>query len=318
MKVLEAIGQLDGAPLGPCYLLAGPSDYWAEKWLQRFTARANEIYQEEVEMVHLGRSGSVSWNELVSAWQTPNLWGQAQLFDVQNLSADPSAGGQATAFFQASRRHLVVRESKPGIVGRVFDQAIRVDVEPPPTPQWRRWIARSASVRQINLTSEGAELLARLIPQDGHHLEHELEKMELLQIPRWTGRAIEEWVLPQLGEESVWTITDALLAKDVTALYRGLVSALEQGKAPVMVLVLMGRQLISLRRAKRVRSLAEFQAREKTPAFVARKVFHEAKRWTEPELDRALSLVVKLDDWFKDSRGEPEVWLTQLTLLLAG
>lgn len=318
MKILEAIAQLDGAPLAPCYLLAGPSDYWAEKWLERFMARAYELYQEQVEMLHLGRSGSLPWNELVSAWQTPNLWGQAQLFHVQNLSAGPPPGGQATAFFQASRRHLILREVKPGIASRVFDQAIRVEAEPPPTHHWRRWISHLASLRKINLTPEGAELLARLIPQDGHHLEHELEKMQLIQISRWTGRAIEEWILPQLGEESVWTMTDALLAKDVAALYGGLVSALEQGKAPVMVLVLLGRQLISLKRAKRCRSLADFQAQEKTPAFVARKVFHEAKRWTEPELDRALGFVVKLDDWFKDSRGEPEVWLTHLALLLAG
>jgi len=317
VKVWDAINHVSEAPLAPVYILVGSSDYWIETWMRTLIHRAEKDYGE-VEVSRLGRSGALEWNRLLEAWQTPNLWGNAQIFWVENLTASAPARIAPEWFQPTAGRHLVVCETKRGPASRLFTHAVGVEVESPPANWWKRWIALRAKSRGINLAEDGHDVLALLIPKDGHHLEQELNKMELLrgEVDRWNGPLIRSWILPELGEESIWAVTDALLAKDGRALNGALKNALAQGKAPVMLLALMARQLSSIRRAKRASSETAFQASESLPPFVSRKIYREAKKWQEAEVVQAIGWAAELDRWFKDSLGEPGVSLVQFALLL--
>ncbi len=320
MHAIEAIDQLGEATLAPIYVMSGDGDYWAEKWVNAVTERVRKVYGD-VERVHLGRQQEVSGAQVMTAWNTPNLWGRAQVFWLDQVS-QPTAMAttlRTIAAHRADGRYLLLRERKPRAGGGEFSAPV-IEVGPPSASRWRRWVATLAEKRGVKLSSDGLSALVHLIPQDGYHLEHELEKMRLgNRQGAWTQEEVLDAVLPEMGEEAVWAVTDALMAKDPARLAEALGRSLDQGKAPVMLLALLGRQLAQLRRALDAPSAAAFQAAERLPDFVSRKVFRYAHRWGSEELATALFWAADLDRWFKQSWGDSGVVLTEyVVLILAG
>ncbi len=318
MHVIEAIDQLRGKALAPIYVMFGESDYWTDQWVNAVTERAREVYGD-VERVDLGRQEAVSGNQVLTAWNTPNLWGKAQVFCLDQVSRASGVAEalRAIAGHRADGRHLLLRERKPQPGSRREFSAPVIEVGPPAAARWRKWTAAMAGARGVKLSTDGLGALVRLIPQDGYHLEHELEKMRLAdQKGLWTHEEVLAAVLPEMGEQAVWAVTDALMTKDPARLAGNLSRALDQGKTPVMLLALLGRQLAQLRRARDAASPAAFQAAEKLPDFVCRKIIQAAHHWSPEELATAIFWTADLDRWFKQSLGDPRVALTEYVVLI--
>lgn len=319
MQVMDALLASSPPSGGKVYVLAGEWQYGADRWLGRLTAEMARGHGQ-VRITRVGEEGSVGISRVRERLETGDLWSAGELLVVTNL-AWPS--GSASPPVELARavgpgQAVVVREIKAGPWTRGAPAEARIEAKLPPAAAWRRWVKGLSRRAGVNLTEDGLAMLCQRIPRDGYHLEQELAKMAVTPgVDRWDAEQVGRWVLPEAAEEAVWSVTDALLARDWNGFLGHLDQMLDQGEPPVRILALIGRQLVQLLHAKEASSPRDVAARDGLPGFVADKVWRAARGWSRSDAAIAIRQAGRLDRWLKDSIGEPDVVLAAWAAMLA-
>lgn len=319
MQVMDALLAGSSPSGGRVYVLVGDWQYGAERWLGRLAAEM-ALTHGPVRLIRLGEEGTVTVARVRERLETGDLWSAGEILVVSGLPWPPGSTSALADLTEAvgPGQAVVIWEAKPGVWTKHAPPPARVEAQSPPAAAWRRWVKGLSRRAGVALTDDGLASLCERIPRDGYHLEQELAKMALTPGgDRWDAERVRAWVLPEAAAEAVWSVTDALLARDWPGLSRHLEQLIDQGEPAVRLAALIGRQLVQIAHAARASSPGDLAAREGMPGFVAARVWRAARNWPPDAAAEAVRQAFCMDRWLKDSLGDPEVLLTAWTATFA-
>jgi DNA polymerase-3 subunit delta len=181
------------------------------------------------------------------------------------------------------------------------------EAEPPRPGDMPGLARREAKARGHALGHEAAEALADALGADLSALDDALERLSLYV---GAGAAIElehvERCVAHVRTESVWSLVDAVSARDAKTALTAAASLLGDREPPLRILALVARQLRSLARMRDglAKGLQPQEAAQKAgiPPFKARDMAVSAKRFDDAKLTRAFRLIAEADLALKGSK----------------
>jgi DNA polymerase-3 subunit delta len=197
---------------------------------------------------------------------------------------------------------------------KAFDPEAVVRCDPPRSPREALAFVREEARRQgVGLDAGAAELLVERVGPQLLCLRREIEKAALLAPPGGkVGRAEIAAGAPDVAEEPIWDLTDAIGEGRPADALRLLARLLAAGTAPP---VLLGSLASHFRRLLRLRSGGRVQA----PPFVLRKLDRQAQRYGPRRLTACLRAIHETDLALKGAGHlRPELALERLVLGLSG
>jgi DNA polymerase-3 subunit delta len=211
------------------------------------------------------------------------------------------------AFFAREEPRL---KAPPALVAAV--EAGGGDVVPEQTVKARelpRWVAAEAERLDLRLESGAAQALIAAVGDRQQRLVRELEKLALEHGSgaRLGVDDVEAAAAPS-AERQVWSLVDALVARDAEQAARAYLGLRQQGEAVARLVPLVARRVrevlaIALR-LEAGESPAQVKAELKMAPFVASRRVQEARATDSAMLRRALELLHRLE---LDSRGDSEL-----------
>lgn len=319
MEASKAIAQISKGVIQQAYLVVGEQDFWA----RAFLSAVRTEWGREIDMEYHMVSGPTTWAEIGGLLGAGSLFQDRRLIVVQDAKwpkREEHLAGYLTDPVQDTV--LVVWERHPApSLEKIFGAERTVQAKALKGKPFLDFVARLARQHQVQLSREALQEFAGLVEGDEFHAQNEMQKMSLYQsVAPWDAAAVREFVVPVTHEHKIWQLTDPILARDAKTSLRMLDELLRGGHLPLVLLISVARMLGQLSRAHIAqhsgRTLQSFQADEKLHAFVAKKIWQAASRWSSEELDRALQQAMSLDYAFKRSQGEPEIWLGVFVALL--
>jgi DNA polymerase-3 subunit delta len=183
------------------------------------------------------------------------------------------------------------------------------------------WIKRRAGALGKTITREAAERLVAVAGDGLRDIDGELEKIVLYAADKGT---IEVGDVEDAGldcrEETVFSLSDAIGAKDLDAAMR--IYAKVSTETPVNVLGAVARQMRVLLKLKSlVRSGVPARAlppKLGVPPYHVDSYVRRSRRFTEPELKRAIFRLSEADLSLKTGRIPPGLVMTSLIIDLCG
>jgi DNA polymerase-3 subunit delta len=197
---------------------------------------------------------------------------------------------------------------------KAFDPEAVVRCDPPRSPREAIAFVREEARRQgVGLDAGAAELLVERVGPQLLCLRREIEKAALLALPGGkVGRAEIAAGTPDVAEEPIWDLTDAIGEGRAADALRLLARLLAAGTAPP---VLLGSLASHFRRLLRLRSGGRIQG----PPFVVRKLDRQAQRYGPRRLSACLRAIHETDLALKGAgQLRPELALERLVLGLSG
>ncbi|MEN8183315.1 MAG: DNA polymerase III subunit delta [Myxococcota bacterium] len=308
----------------PAYLLAG------DEPLLRDEARAvirDAVLPESARDFNLDRldGESASPGKLLDALRTLPVLSARRLVELREPEARrASARGLGVAIAEAvselseqGSTVLVVSASRidrrSAWVKAFREPAVRVECDAPTRTAELMAFAQEEAKRQgLTLETGVAELLVERV---GPHLLALRQELAKAALAAGDGGRISRAQLCELtsdlGEDPVWTLTDAVgegRAGDALSALGGLL----QGGAPAPVL--LGALASHFRRLVRVRSGGGVSA----PPFVRKKLEHQAGRYSERRMSDSLRAIHETDEALKGAGAlPPDLALERLVLALA-
>jgi len=217
----------------------------------------------------------------------------------------------------ASRSVLVVVAEKADSRARwvkAFAPDAVVRCDPPRTQrEVLAFVREEARRQQVALDADAAELLAERVGPQLLLLRREIEKAALLATSgSEVGRREIAAATPNVAEEPIWELTDAIGEGRAGEALRMLARLLAGGAAPP---VLLGAVASHFRRLLRLRAGGAVQA----PPFVLRKLDRQAQRYGPRRLAACLRAIHETDLALKGAGSlRPELALERLVMGLAG
>ncbi|MCL6562217.1 MAG: DNA polymerase III subunit delta [Firmicutes bacterium] len=321
MTGYEALEALRFGRREAAYLLVGEVDYWVRRWLRslRQTDRGAAAVSE--------LEGRVSWGEVQAELS------RTEFFAGQRVVLVRQAGltGKERGLLRYLERPLddvtlVVMESKPPHpLLDAFGPARTVEGKGPTLAEMRRFVHQEANSRGLRLSAEGEDWLAKTYLGEGEQVVHELEKLALYSLEQsdcvFDEAQLRELILPWQSAPQTWRLVDAVLDGDVEGVLHHARAALGRGEPPVMLAVMVGRQLASLQRACELRAaggtLEAFQSQSRLSGYAARRAWNRAGQLGAEVLHQALSWAKAADAALKGGGGDPEVVLTTFLAAVA-
>lgn len=314
MRVAEALKTLARDRVAPAYLIGGEEAFWGREWLRAVQTRLQESAQT-VERDSF--EGKIDWPRVRERLSERGFFLSHRLvviIDGQWPKKEESLKQVlATPIPDAT---LVVWEKKLSApLAKLFGSSRTIELKPLYRAQLVDFVSREAKSRQLQLSPQAAERVADLHGQNGDQIRHELEKMWLYDAGRvWQADEVERFSRPVDAPQEIWGLTDAIMGKDRIRAAAELSRALTDGKAPVLVLVVIARLASQLLHALDARarglSAADFGQVEKMAPFVASKLYAAAPRWRREELVQAIGRAERMDRALKSGHGEAADWLT--------
>ena len=172
-----------------------------------------------------------------------------------------------------------------------------------------RWVAAEAERLSLRLESGAAQALIAAVGDRQQRLLRELEKLAL---EHGSGARVGvddvEAAAAPSAERQVWSLVDALVARDAEQAARAYLELRQQGEGVARLVPLMARRVrevlaIALR-LEAGESPAQVKADLKMAPFVASRRVQEARATDSATLRRALELLHRLE---LDSRGDSEL-----------
>lgn len=193
--------------------------------------------------------------------------------------------------------------------------------DPPAERDLVPWVEAEAKRRGASFSQGAAASLVLTIGADLGALSDALDRLQLFA----SGRAITEQDVDQtvapLREASTFDLPEAVADKNLPRAL-GLVHQLgKQREAGLLVLAMVARQVRILSRARDALDRGEdLGSVLRLPPFIVGKVAQQARRWTGPQLARALRICARADARFKSGGGRDREarLLEELVLALAG
>ncbi len=312
MTIEEAMAVLGRGNLEPVYVLAGPNRYWAGAWLKRARERFLGA-DDETNLVRL--DGVQDFTAVRLELASGGFFGSRKMVVVEH-GRWPKKEEQLARYIEdpAPDAMLVLVEEK---LTPSLDKALGrhrvVELKDLTPMSFQRFVQEEADRRNIRFQTGGLERFCQLVAGNEYQVQQELEKMALWSLEAWRPGDVEEQVAPIPGDEPLWDVTDALLRRDAAKTQALVMHHLSRGVAPLLLFIMMARQIIQVDRAQRAQtaglSLGLFQKQEGLRDFVAKKVWSAAHQWPAEDVAELMEWAGRIDVAMKTGYGEPEVWL---------
>jgi DNA polymerase-3 subunit delta len=323
MKLEDLTRELAEGTLRPAYLIAGEEPLLRDDAL---TALRSAALGGGLEAFNFDRidAASSTPGAVVDAVRTLPVMAARRLVIVEepdarrggargiadalaDLVADLEAGGPTVLVVVANRPDRRLRWVK------AFGSAV-VDCEPPRRARDVALFARAEADRQgIALERGAAELLAERTGPQLLMLRQEIAKLGLLAGPSApVTRAHVSAGTPQVADEPVWDLNDAIAEGRSADAIRVLGHLLASGSAPPAVL---GALVSHFRRLLRADQGGQLTG----PPFVRKKLQSQARRYGTRRLRAALDAIHQTDVAIKGAGAlRPELALERLVIALSG
>lgn len=312
---------LEQGNVASAYLLTGDSDYWAGQWLSALRQRVLGKEQDEWSLFE----GSIAWQDVKLRLATSSFFQTGRVVIVRE-GRFSNKEKVVHAYLEAAVRDsvLVLWEKKPspGIVKAMGSHRI-VEAKSLPEKNFMEFTRLEVKRRHLSLDASALKEFCSLVAFNEHQALFELDKMMLFNAERpWTVEDISKWVTPFQQDTKLWRLTDAILEKKALMAITLTQQLLQEGKAPIMILVVISRFLGQLLRgwhAKAARQTVEgFSQEEGIRSFAAQKLWRNLSKWKENEISTALMRALELDKAFKTGYGDPVAWLGLYVALVSG
>lgn len=322
MDVRQGLESVARGQLAPAYLLVGDSVFWAREWIG---AVRHKMFGENWADAYQSFDGAVDWRA-VSLWlATVGFFGSGRMAVVKDGAWPRKAETLAQYLTRpVADSLLVVWEKKENAaLEKLFGPERTVSVRPLNETEFARFVAAEVKRRRLTVSRTAQEVFCRAVRGDEFQVRHELDKMALYAPQRhWEERDIIETVVEGAADTAVWRLAEAVTAKNPTDGVRYLEALLREGKPPILLLVVVVRQLAQVLAAVEVRArggtLDDFRQRLGLKPFVAKKVWGYSRRWSMAELHDALTRAMRLDRAMKTGWGDAVSWLTVYVASAAG
>lgn len=292
--------------------------FWVKMWLERLIAQRFDgmVARENI----LRMSGAVNFNAVQLFLASPGLFHPHRLAILDHAEW-PKKEETLQRYWQdpPPEATLVVIEDRvsPGLEQRLPKTAVLSTKGLGPR-DFEKLVTAEAELRGIRFSPEGKAYFLTVLDGNGWQMGPELEKLALIQNtwPKpgsWDIRHLEPVLAEPLAEDgSYFKVTDAFLDRNRRQCLRLIHQALVDGAEPVLLFVIVVRQLIRLGHALAVEGVIrpeEFARREGMKPYPAQKLLRARKGWQAHEVSQALSLAVVVDRVMKQGGGDSATWL---------
>lgn len=315
MDVRDGIELAKHGLLGPSYLLVGEQAYWVEEWIRLVRTRVLGSHWEESYRVF---EGPLDWKDIEIYLSTPGFFSEGRMVLVRD-GRWPKKDETLKKYIDhpAPDGLLVIWEKKAApAVEKLFGPERTMYCRPLTPAKFEAFVKQEAKRRAIQLTGAGLNAFCAAVFPSEFQALHELDKMTFYDPSRtWDQRDVGEFTVPFHPDQDtkLWLLTDPLIQRQPTETVERAQILLHEGKSPVLLLVVVARQLAQISRAhqfkKTGQTVSMFQRSEGLRDFVARKIWTALPKWDRPTLEWGLDKALFLDKAFKTGYGEPEVWL---------
>jgi DNA polymerase-3 subunit delta len=259
-------------------------------------------------------SGALSARSVINAARTLPMMARSRFVLVRGLDAVPAAElDLLMAYAQAPcvETCLVLTgdkldgRSKLGKLAR--DKGFLLECEPPKPAQMAELARSEAEARGHVLDYEAAHALADALGADLSALDDALERLSLYV---GAGKPIEVThvaaCVAHARTESIWSLIDAVGARDVRTALTAASSLLQDREPPLRILALVARQLRTVARMRDALASGlraqEAAVKAGAPPFKARELSAAASRFDDQKLRRAFQIVAETDLALKGSK----------------
>lgn len=302
-------------PLPARWWLVGPDAYFGERWLSALAERLGP------DVSRRRQDGPADVDELAYWLGTPSLFSDAKwlLWRDPDLRSIKSPGFGSLMAAAGSDCLLVIWTEKAGNFGEILNGFATVRLEHLKGSAWQTWVETEVHERGMQIQREALALLADWTRPSGHHVHSSLDKLQLAYGAKRIGiPEVEEQVSP-LGIGQFYHLADGVLRRRVSDAYRELRRQLDFGAEPVVLLVVMARQMLLLESWLRehVRGMTpeQFGRKHRLQSWQFRTIGQVSPLWRVDEVSRWLDRAAMVDQKLKNSRGDPASWLTGLVML---
>lgn len=181
-----------------------------------------------------------------------------------------------------------------------------------------KWTVGYAGKLGLELPEDVAEDLTGRCSGDKVRLSREVEKLSLYADGAATHDDVATLCPPDL-QSNIFAFVDSLGAGDRSRALKLLEELISTGEPPLRLTYMVRRQfnLVARARALSERGLPqkEISAELKVPPFVARKLDDQGRKLSEGDLERALALVLELEQGLKGGRNLGDVLQVEMAVL---
>jgi DNA polymerase-3 subunit delta len=319
----EALAQIMRGRFEPLYVVSGNNLFWQKQWIDK---AAQQFLGEGQATGVIRFEEAQDFRQVSVELATPGFFASRKMVVVERPRW-PKKEETLARYLQnpAPDALLVVYEDKvtPALEKAIGRQRV-VECKDLSAVAFRRFVQRAAREQGVTLEAKALDVFCQRVAGFEEQALLELDKLSLRRAgAQVTVDMVLDGVPPMPnGEEPLWDLTDALLAKDGLKVVTLLSHHLNRGEAPLKLFIMMARQLIQIQRAQRAKqrgqSLQAFQHEAGLKDFVAKKVWAAVRLWSPDEIDELLHWARKIDVSMKTGYGEPDLWLILWTLLWAG
>ncbi|NMP21206.1 DNA polymerase III subunit delta [Sulfobacillus harzensis] len=318
MTVEEAMEVVRRGHLEAVYVLAGPNRFWARVWLD--AARERMLGADnQTGLVRMDNALDFKTVELELA--SVGFFQESKVVVVENPrwpKKDEVVSRYAASPIPGTLLVILEEKAQPGLAKALGNHRY-VELKNLSPGSFKRFVEEESRRQGVTFIKDGLETFCRLASGNESHAIQELAKLSLAGMNPWDGRTVSETVLPLPSDEPLWDVTDAFLARDIKKSMARLHHHLGRGVPPLVLFIMMARQLIQIDRAKRAQAqgipVSLFQKNEGLKDFVAKKIWGAAKRWPDPKIAELMEWAGKIDLALKTGYGEPDVWVLMWTAL---
>lgn len=268
------------------------------------------------------RGEETTWARVVDAARTGSLFAQERALVVRAADAIKGEGEELAEYLESPNPEvtLVLLAAKPDrrrtLWKRILDKATVHNAEPLKGRALRGYVAERLRRRNLQMEEEGLEELLGRFGQDLRRLLGEVDKLEAFAGGRraLTAEDVAAAAGRSLGRP-LYLLGDAVSERDAGRTLELVEALLDDGEEALRILGTLHRSLrqvrltLALQEARVPR--AEMASRLLPPnmAFKLPALLAAARRWTEPDLRRAVASLAQADRGMKTG-AEPRTALT--------
>lgn len=323
MTIEEAMAVLERGRMEPLYVVSGPNRFWSGEWLNR--ARHSFLGVDDAgETGFIRLDGVMDFKTVQLELASSGFFAERKIVVVENGRWSKKEETLSRYIENpAPETLLVLLEDKvsPALEKAVGRHRI-VELKDLTPVAFRRFVEDEAKRRGVRFEGEGLDTFCRQVQSNEFQAIQELEKLALWTTKPVKGADVMEAVLPIPTDEPLWDVTDAMLRRDGARAMARLEHHLQRGVAPLLLFIMMARQIIQVDQARRAQqagvTMALFQKEEGLRDFAVKKIWGAARQWSDDEIAQLMDWAAKIDVAMKTGYGEPAVWLMFWTALWAG
>lgn len=319
VEIQDIIREAGEGRHGPAYVLCGSERFFVDRAvaaLRRATVGSGDSWNEES---FQGKGGSGS--QIVEAARTLPMMAPVRFVLVRGADQLANAEQDKLAAYLADpvdSACLVLLAEKLDGRGKLAKAAkaagVYFDASPLRQNELRGFVAAEAKARRLRLDADAGAALIDAIGNDLPAFDDALERLSLYvgEGAHIDLRAVEACI-SRVRVESIWALVDAVGQRNQRAALQAAASLLADREPPLRILAMVARQLRQVARMadglQHGMNPGQAAKAAGAPPFKANDLARAAKRFDQPQLVAAFSVLAETDLALKGSRRPPETIL---------